>query len=320
MLRADAASWCLHVLYRWPTACEVRAAALALLGSIGSQPAARAALLSPAAASSGAETCRASRCEECGGQQWLSSTLRERRAAAAGADKAPHVTLVRVHCGGDFAPRLKVLAEELSAALAERCACAQPPPPPVHLRRVGDGDARAALAAAAGVAVFAEKDCPAFALLGEYTAWACTRAEFEACVPAMQRADYDARCVTARSRLPCAAAPAKRRRRRSAVSSQRGERLLLCAYPASVAGPLAELCDWRALDAGGAPLAVGVGNGPSCLLLEVLHRGWPRLFVVTQRRVAAGDELTVQYPDAFWAGHAAAAAAQRDARAALGVL
>ena len=79
---------------------------------------------------------------------------------------------------------------------------------------------------------------------------------------------------------------------------------------------LAQLNDWRVLDAAGCPVVGGEG-GPSCLLVEALDRGWPRLFVATQRSLAVGEELTVAYPDTFWAGHARAMAAQRVALRAL---
>ncbi len=51
--------------------------------------------------------------------------------------------------------------------------------------------------------------------------------------------------------------------------------------------------------------------------LEVLHRGWPHVFVVTSRAVPAGDELTVQYPRAFWKGRPRALEAYAAADAAI---
>ena len=49
-------------------------------------------------------------------------------------------------------------------------------------------------------------------------------------------------------------------------------------------------------------------NSPACRppQLEVAHAGWLHVFVATSRRVAAGEELTVQYPRGFWAGRGAA--------------
>ena len=49
----------------------------------------------------------------------------------------------------------------------------------------------------------------------------------------------------------------------------------------------------------------------------MLHRGWPHVFVVTSRAVAAGEELTVQYPRAFWKGRARALEAYAAAGAAI---
>lgn len=51
--------------------------------------------------------------------------------------------------------------------------------------------------------------------------------------------------------------------------------------------------------------------------LEVAYRGWLFLFVRASRSVAAGAELCVRYPRAFWAGRAAALAAYAAADAAI---
>ena len=53
------------------------------------------------------------------------------------------------------------------------------------------------------------------------------------------------------------------------------------------------------------------------LQVEVAHRGWRHVFVVTSRAVSRGTELTVEYPRGFWRGRARAMEAYAAADAAI---
>lgn len=48
------------------------------------------------------------------------------------------------------------------------------------------------------------------------------------------------------------------------------------------------------------PLPRSDGPPPNCTFVELVIQGWPYAFVVCERPVTAGEELTIDYGDMFW--------------------
>jgi hypothetical protein len=179
--------------------------------------------------------------------------------------------------------------------------------------------------AGVGAAVHALRALPRRAVIGPYAAWVTTPDEFDARVALRERAEYEAYAVTTEAA-------------RVRVAGEDDEApLMFVAFPPAVANATAQLNDWRAQPWLVAAAGDGDGGGPNCELvranwvdlanhaaltllrpqLEVLHDGWPHVFVVTSRALAADEELTVQYPRGFWRGRAKALVAYAAADAAV---
>ena len=48
----------------------------------------------------------------------------------------------------------------------------------------------------------------------------------------------------------------------------------------------------------------GLGSSANVAFVQVMHRGWPYVFVATTQAVAAGDELLIEYGNRFWQARA----------------
>lgn len=313
VLRAGGHWVAFAALQRWPAQPQ----AVALLSSLAAHhsalPAARAALFGPS------RPPRAG-----GGSQRLTGRLRAaaRRAerdADAGAGAATAITAL--HCGGGRFSLAAVRAmPALVPELTARCEAERrgAPPPPVCGARAqplpaGDPRRRAGCGSGGGCrrGVFATSRLAPGHVVGAYAAWVTCDSELDARTSLLQRDSYQQRAV--------ACSPAAPRLRST------GEGLLFVAHPPGrVADATAELNDWRARPqqqqtAEEEEEELGGGAcGHNAALVEVVHRGWPHLFVVALAGVELGGEVAVEYPPEFWGHRAAAGKAQRAARAACG--
>lgn len=301
VLSADGPLWALHALVRFPdsTASEV---AVKLLQALGRAGAALGGPLAPPWPSSDANVA-----------QKLSPELRAARARAARRAAAGPAVIVSSHCGAlEPSPaRLAALnaVPELVSELTRRCELeTEPPLVGLTIRSVPPTDPRPGLAGA-GSAVYSTQQWSRHSVLGAYSGWLTHRDEFDETVPLLERCPAEARAVTTTSTV--------RVRLRGSTWVKR--RLMCVAYPESATHALSQLNDWRCVDADGIPSAPPGKDGAAahCELLEVIHCGWPFLFVVTTREVSSGEELCVQYPDEFWKGRVAALRAHSVAEAAV---
>ena len=237
------------------------------------------------------------------GQRW-SPPLRAAAVAAerkASGSAGPQV--VAIHCGDPRAGKAfkaagldanEALVAQLAAHLASSTAY---PLSGVAVQPVPAADPRAGLAGT-GRGLYATRHWPAFCVVGPYTAWVTCQTEFDARVPLLQRLHYESYAVTSR--------------RRVRVCGER-QSLMFVASPSEVADGTSQMNDWRCISPDGQPHAPPATSnsqaaGPSCQLVEVQHCGWLHIYVITVREVHPGEELTVQYPEGFWAARPQAAA------------
>ena len=224
----------------------------------------------------------------------------ERKASIPGGVDTVGPQVVAIHCGDPRAGKARTAAglnanHALLAQLAARLATSHPLSG-VSVQPVPAADLRAGLAGT-GRGLYATRHWPALSVIGPYTAWVTCAREFDARVPLLQRLQYESYAVTCRRKVK--------------VYGER-QPLMFVACPSEVADSTSQMNDWRCISPDGQPHAPPATStaqaGPSCQLVEVQHRGWLHIFVITVREVAPGEELTVQYPDGFWLGRPQAAA------------
>ena len=236
--------------------------------------------------------------------QYLSPALRAARVSVEVASSpTDRPRILAIHCGGCKATEKhraalnadEELRSQLAACLAARGHALQG----MQARTIDAMDPRAGIAGI-GRGVFATQPWKAHQLVGPYTAWVTCQCEFDTHVPVLRRLEFESYAVTSRHKV---------------IVDGTAQELMFVARPPSIADSVTcEINDWRCIDAqtgkASAPPGTTQRSGPTCCLLEVLHRGWLHLFVVTTVDIPRGGELTAQYPHEFWGQRPRAVAVQ----------
>lgn len=279
VLAAGGLLWCLHALHRFGADSDCGATALEVV---------RALARSPVRDSLQEFTLEL---DSRGGTQSLSARVLAARVTAQRAEPVGQPQVVAIHCGGAKSKKRHVAALNADTALLSQLgACLDSPTrvePGVRTQPIDACDPRLGLAGV-GRGVFATRAWPAATVVGAYTAWCTTQTEFDDHVPICRRLEFESYAVTSRSAVRV---------------DGRLQRLMFVAHPPTLADATSHMNDWRCVDTRSVKATAPHGTaqrGPTCQLVEVRHRGWLHMMVVTAARLRPGDELTVEYPDEFW--------------------